>query len=86
MRAATPTEANAEPRERVLGGITRVLRIPEDMRGESTDPRCVACAQGLEGPAVSVFCASDENGVTQSIVGKWCLGPQGRTDSTPRAQ
>jgi len=79
-------DLDAEPRERILRCVVGVLGVSEHVGGETADTGRVAGAQRLEGECVSVFGASHENGIAESVVLGLGLGPQGGTDSAALAQ
>ena len=75
-------DLHAELRKSVLSGVACVLGVSEHMSGKTADTGGVAGAQRLEGTGVSVFGASHENRVAESVIRKLGLGPQRSTDST----
>jgi hypothetical protein len=78
-------DPDAELREGLLRGVASVLAVPQQVEGKPLHARRVPLAQDLEGPPVTVFRPSHENGIAQPAVVEGRLGPQRLLDSTGRA-
>ena len=84
--AAELTQPQAELGQRLLGCVAGVLRISEDLRGETLDPWGMPLAQRLQRRRIAVFCSLDQDRVTQLLVDERPLGPRVLTNLTALAQ
>ena len=65
-----------ELRQRVLGGVARILGVSQDVQRDLVGARGVALAERLQGLLVSVFGAAHEDGVGQLLVDERPVGPE----------
>jgi biotin-[acetyl-CoA-carboxylase] ligase BirA-like protein len=74
--AAELLQPHTDLRERLLGRVGGILRVPEQMAGQPLDLRSVPLEQRLESLAIAVLRPRHENRVTELLVGEIAVLPQ----------
>src|SRR5215213_2597838 len=72
--------------EGLLGGVSCILGIREQVRGQALDARSVPLAQRGERPRIAVFRSLDEDWVTEPLVDQRPLRPRILRNLTARAR
>ena len=83
--AAKLLDANADLGERLLGGVTRILAVCEQVCREALDRGRMPLAENGEGTPVTVFGSLDEDGITETLVDERPRGPRVLPDLTALA-